>query len=109
MEAIHKKKLERVERDVMMKAVNIMFVAQKEEVVKTSARPTGKMAERIISMARKNNRNIAEDGELMRLLAKLELRKDVTEDLYEAVAEVMCFMYDNSLKAAETDEFELKG
>jgi len=58
-----------------------------------SARGSGEMAERIIEEARRRGVYIAEDPQLVGLLAQLEVDQEVPEQLYTAVAVILSWAY----------------
>ena len=57
------------------------------------AKGRGKMAERIVEMARQNNVPLVEDRNLVQMLEALDLNTDIPTELYQAVAEVLVFVY----------------
>ncbi len=58
-----------------------------------SARGTGKIAEQIIEIAKQHGVPLQQDGELIEVLADLELGDEIPENLYRAIAEVIAFAY----------------
>jgi flagellar biosynthesis protein len=58
-----------------------------------SAGGRGKLAERIISLAREHNVPIREDPALAGLLSQLEVGQIIPPELYGVVAEVLAFVY----------------
>lgn len=59
----------------------------------------GESAENIIKIAQLHNLPIKKDEDLIELLSKVELDKEVPEALYRAVAEVFSFIYKVSNKS----------
>jgi len=57
------------------------------------AKGKGLSAQKIIEIAKENNLPIRQDEDLVELLSKVELDKEVPENLYKAVAEVFSFIY----------------
>jgi flagellar biosynthesis protein len=53
----------------------------------------GEVAERIIALAREHDIPIKEDPELVGLLATLDIGSAIPPELYQAVAEVLVFVY----------------
>ena len=51
------------------------------------------MAEKIIAIAQEHGVHIHEDPDLTTLLAKLDIDTEIPEDLYQAVAEILAFIY----------------
>jgi flagellar biosynthesis protein len=59
----------------------------------------GEIAERIIALARQHDVPIKEDPDLVAVLAALDIGSAIPPELYQAVAEVLAFVY--RLNAAE--------
>jgi len=74
-------------------AVALKYEALKGGAPKVTAKGKGLLAEKIIEMARANNIPIREDSDLVELLAKVELNREIPEELYKAVAEILAFVY----------------
>ncbi len=53
----------------------------------------GEIAERIIALAREAGLHISSDPALAELLAKLPVGQEIPEELYQAVAEVLAYVY----------------
>lgn len=51
------------------------------------------LAERILEIARENDIHVHEDPVLVGLLAKIDLNSEIPPELYQAVAEVLAFVY----------------
>jgi len=77
----------------MKKAVALRYNTQKENAPKIVAKGKGKIAERIIKIAEENELPIKKDEDLVELLTKIEIDKEIPENLYKAVAEVFSFIY----------------
>lgn len=60
---------------------------------KVVAKGRGKIAERIVEMARRNNVPMVEDRNLVQMLEALDLNTEIPTELYQAVAEVLVFVY----------------
>jgi flagellar biosynthesis protein len=60
---------------------------------KVVATGSGRIAERIVELAREAGIAIREDAALAEALSKLELNRDIPEDLYSAVAETLAWAY----------------
>jgi flagellar biosynthesis protein len=57
------------------------------------ARGAGLLAERIIALARAAGVPVKQDADLAEVLAGLEVGAEIPPELYEAVAEVLAFVY----------------
>lgn len=79
--------------DKVQKAAALKYDKIKGVAPKVVAKGKGETAQKIISLARENNLPIRKDEDLVELLSKVELDKEVPENLYKAVAEVFVFVY----------------
>jgi len=77
----------------MKKAAALRYDSQKESAPRLLAKGEGKSAENIIKIAQLHNLPIKKDADLVELLSKVELDKEVPEALYKAVAEIFSFIY----------------
>ncbi len=75
------------------KAAALRYDKEKENAPRVVAKGEGKSAENIIKIAELHNLPIRKDEDLIELLSKVELDKEVPEALYKAVAEVFSFVY----------------
>ena len=75
------------------KAAALRYDKDKENAPRLVAKGDGKTAENIIKIAELHNLPIKKDEDLIELLSKVELDKEVPEALYKAVAEVFSFVY----------------
>jgi len=80
------------------KAAALRYDTSKENAPRVLAKGEGEVANNIIKIAELNNLPIKEDADLVELLSKLEIDKEVPEALYKAVAEVFSFIYKSTKK-----------
>lgn len=64
-----------------------------ENAPQVSAKGAGSLAEQILSLAREHDIPLHEDGQLVEVLAQLELGDEIPETLYRVVAEIIAFVY----------------
>ncbi|RKQ63542.1 flagellar biosynthesis protein [Thermovibrio guaymasensis] len=57
------------------------------------AKGQGKIADKIVELARKNGVPILEDRELVELLVKVDVGKEIPPQLYKAVAKILAYVY----------------
>jgi len=81
------------------KAAALRYNTEKENAPKVVAKGKGEVAQNIIKIAELNNLPIKKDEDLIELLSKVELDKEVPEALYQAVAEVFSFIYRTTNKS----------
>ena len=77
----------------MKKAVALGYDIDKDNAPRVVAKGKGASAENIIKIAQLHNLPIQKDEDLVELLSKVELDREVPEKLYVAVAEVFSFIY----------------
>ncbi len=75
------------------KAAALRYDKEKENAPRVVAKGDGTVAENIIKIAQLHNLPIKKDEDLIELLSKVELDKEVPDALYKAVAEVFSFVY----------------
>lgn len=76
-----------------LKAAALQYDRKVSSAPRVTAKGKGKTAQKIIEIAKENNLPIRKDEDLVELLSKVELDKEVPENLYKAVAEVFTFVY----------------
>ncbi|MFT7005482.1 MAG: flagellar biosynthesis protein [Sulfurimonas sp.] len=81
------------------KAAALRYNTGEESAPKVVAKGEGTTADNIIKIAQLNNLPIKKDEDLIELLSKVELDKEVPEALYKAVAEVFSFIYRTTNKS----------
>jgi len=82
----------------MKKAAALRYDKTKENAPRVLAKGEGEVAKNIIKIAELNNLPIKKDEDLVELLSKVEIDKEVPDALYKAVAEVFSFIYKTTKK-----------
>ena len=80
-------------KDERLKAVALKYEKFKDNAPIVVAKGGGKVAEKIIEIARQNNIPIKEDPDLIELLYKLDIYDEIPEELYKVVAEIFSYIY----------------
>ena len=106
-ESIEKK--QSAERKKRLSAVALKYKMNVDPAPKVVAKGKGKIAERIIRIARENNIPIREDPDLVEVLSKLELNEFIPQELFQVVAEILAFIYRMSEKHKESQQSKEKG
>ena len=75
------------------KAVALQYDKKKEDAPKVTAKGQGRVAEKIIELAKKNNIPIKDDPDLIEVLSSLEINEEIPSEIYVAVAELLAFVY----------------
>lgn len=82
----------------MKKAAALRYDTKQENAPRVLAKGEGEVAKNIIKIAELNNLPIKKDEDLIELLSKVDIGKEVPETLYKAVAEVFSFIYKTTRK-----------
>ncbi len=77
----------------MQKAAALKYNAQVDSAPVVKAKGVGKVAEKIIQIARENSIPIKEDPDLVEMLVLLDLEQEIPPELYKGVAEILAFVY----------------
>lgn len=75
------------------KAVALRYEPLKFNAPRVVAKGQGKIAEKIINLAKQEGIPIQEDEDLVAALSALDWYEEIPEQLYKAVAEVLAFVY----------------
>ncbi|MBT6297508.1 MAG: flagellar biosynthesis protein FlhB [Nitrospina sp.] len=81
------------EKKLGRSAVSLKYDNQIHKSPVVTAKGKGLIAEKIIALAKKNNVPIKEDPDLVHLLSKVDLNKEIPASLYHLVAELLSFVY----------------
>ena len=80
-------------RKSVKKAAVVKYDRIKDLAPKVTAKGHGKVAEKIIALAESHQIPLVEDRNLVQLLDALEIDTEIPPELYQAVAEVLVFIY----------------
>ena len=83
------------------KAAALQYNRGDASAPKMVAKGRGKVAEKIVEIAKAHNIPIKEDKDLVEFLSTLDLYQEIPEELYKAVAEIIAFIYELKDKAAK--------
>jgi flagellar biosynthesis protein len=75
------------------KAAALTYEAGKDRAPRLAAKGSGIIAEKIIELAVKHGIPIRNDPALVQILSKLDIDEAIPAELYQAVAEVLAFVY----------------
>lgn len=75
------------------KAVALRYKPSEDHAPKVTARGQGRIAEKIIELARRHGIPIKDDPDLIEVLSKLDLHEAIPPTVYIAVAELLAFVY----------------
>jgi flagellar biosynthesis protein len=77
----------------LKKAAALRYDQVQSMAPRVVAKGKGHIAEQIIQVARENDVPMVEDRNLVNVLEALELESEIPAELYQAVAEVLVFIY----------------
>ena len=80
-------------RNKQNKAVALKYEPKADNAPKVLAKGKGKVAEKIIDIARKHNIYIHNDPDLIEVLSQLDLNDEIPSEIYVVVAELLAFVY----------------
>ena len=75
------------------KAVALRYQGEKDHAPRLTAKGGGLVAKRIIELARTHGIPVKEDPDLVEVLVQLDWHEHIPPNLYQAVAEVLAFVY----------------
>jgi flagellar biosynthesis protein len=75
------------------KAAALRYAQGRDQAPRVVAKGRGKIAEKILDLARRHNVPLVEDRNLMQMLEALDVDTEIPPELYQAVAEVLVFVY----------------
>ena len=81
------------EKDKRKQAVALRYRPDKDASPRVAAKGSGRVAEKIIELARKHGIPVKDDPDLLEVLSKLEIEEEVPPTVYVAVAELLAFVY----------------
>ena len=82
-------------------AVALRYNEDKEAAPRVLAKGQGKVAQKILDIARSQGIPVRDDPDLVESLAQLDVGSLIPTELYPAVAEVLAFVYRQNQRRAE--------
>ena len=74
-------------------AVALKYQPKTGNAPRVTAKGKGKVAEKIIEIAKENNIHIHNDPDLIEILSQLDINDELPPDLYVVAAELLAFVY----------------
>lgn len=87
-------------KDEKKKAVAVKYRPKIDDAPKIIAKGQGKVAEKIIEIAKEHQLHIHNDPDLIEVLSQLDINEEIPPDLYIVIAELLAFVY--SLNRSES-------
>ena len=75
------------------KAVALRYDEKKESSPRVVAKGKGYVAQKIKAIAKENNIPIRHNDELVELLSQIDIDREIPQELYAAVAEILSWIY----------------
>ncbi len=75
------------------KAVALQYDKKKAPAPVVTAKGQGKVAEKIIALAREHGVPVKNDPDLIEVLSSLDIDEQIPPEIYVAVAELLAFVY----------------
>lgn len=88
----------------LKKAVALQYRMESDAAPKVVAKGQGRVAENILSKAEENDVSVYKDVKLVESLFGLEINEEIPEELYNAVAEIIFYVYSIDQKRGLFDE-----
>jgi len=82
-----------INQEHVPKAAALKYDQTSQNAPKVVAKGQGDVAKNIIKIAKDNNLPIKKDEDLIELLSKLDIDKEIPTEMYKAVAEIFSFIY----------------
>ncbi len=82
----------------IQKAVALEYDRKKGDAPRVTAKGKGKVAEKIIELAKKHDIPIKDDPDLIEVLSSLDINQEIPSEIYAAVAELLAFVYSMNTK-----------
>jgi flagellar biosynthesis protein len=76
-----------------LQAVALRFRAGQDAAPRVTAKGSGHVAERILELARQHYIPVRQDKDLVQVLSLLDLNQEIPANVYQAVAEILAFVY----------------
>ena len=74
-------------------AVALRYQADALAAPQVTAKGRGDVARRILDLADRHGIPVRRDGDLLQLLSLCDVGEEIPEDLYQAVAEILAYLY----------------
>lgn len=80
-------------KEMKKKAAALRYNMKSDDAPVVLASGQGRLAEKILNIAKENNIPIKNDQNIIDLLIKLNIGEEIPTELYKAVAEILSFIY----------------
>jgi flagellar biosynthesis protein len=80
------------------KAVALRYRHDRDAAPRVTAKGSGRVAEKIIELAKLHGIPVKDDPDLIEVLSKLDIEEEIPPNVYIAVAELLAFVYSMNRK-----------
>ena len=87
-----------------IQAAALKYERERDKAPRLTARGEGKIAEKIIELAKEHGVPITQDPDLLTILSKMQIGSAINPAIYEIVAELLVFVYRLKEKWAENEQ-----
>lgn len=87
-----------------LQVVALQYRPGDDEAPRLTAKGQGLLADRILALARTHNVPVRQDRNLVQILSRLDLNQEIPPSVYQAVAEILAFVYRLSQSPAATPD-----
>ncbi|MFA5906447.1 MAG: EscU/YscU/HrcU family type III secretion system export apparatus switch protein [Desulfobacula sp.] len=87
-----------MEKKYIPRAVALKYERKKDDAPRVVAKGKGRVAEKIIELAKIHNIPIKDDPDLIEVLSSLDINQEIPSEIYVAVAELLAFVYSMNSK-----------
>jgi flagellar biosynthesis protein len=81
------------DQPIPRQAVALRYAPKMDAAPKLVAKGRGYLADKILELAREKRIPIRHDRNLVQILARLDLEAEIPQEVYQAVAEILAFIY----------------
>ena len=92
------------ERTPPARAVALRYAPERSGAPRVTASGSGRTADRIIALAREAGVDLVEDPDLLEVLARVPVGEQIPAELFQAVAEILAFVYRVSRRFGGAEE-----
>jgi flagellar biosynthesis protein len=86
------------------KTVALRYIPKSDHAPKITAKGSGRVAEKIIALAKEHGIPIQEDPALIQVLSQLDFYEEIPPSVYGVVAEILAFIYSLNQKYRSTTQ-----
>ncbi len=77
----------------LRQTVALRYAPKADSAPRLVAKGRGYLADKILELARLHNIPVRQDKNLVQILSRLDLEEEIPPEVYQAVAEVLAFIY----------------